>query len=104
MLKWTSNTFSNLNPFQTQEEYNLIHFKNDDKVSKEALEYSKITKPQDVNYKTTDSSYSNGLISFKNNNSEKHTINRNYKTMADDVNNMTVNFSSKYKREEITRS
>ena len=46
MSTW-SNKLSNLIPFgyfnsSQQENYDLVHFKNDEKISKDAIEYSKI--------------------------------------------------------------
>lgn len=101
MSTWT-NKLSNLIPFgyfnsSPQENYDLVHFKNDEKISKDAIEYSKIANKNNTNttYHTDKDSYNNSTINFDKL-PDTH-INNN-------INNMTVDFkSSKVDKSQITR-
>jgi len=53
------------NKIFTPDSYDLIHFENKDKINKYAIDYSKQTQKQDVNYKTVNNSYTTQLVSFR---------------------------------------
>jgi hypothetical protein len=100
MSTWT-NKLSNLIPFgyfnsSPQEKYDLVHFKNDEKISKDAIEYSKIANKNDTTtYRTDKDSYIESTIDF--NKLPVTHINKS-------IDNMTIDFkSSKVNKSETTR-
>ncbi len=100
MSTWT-NKLSNLIPFgyfnsSPQENYDLVHFKNDEKISKDAIEYSKIANKNDTTtYRTNKDCYMESTIEF--NKVPVTNINK-------PIDNMTINFkSSKVNKSETTR-
>lgn len=100
MSTWT-NKLSNLIPFgyfnsSPQENYDLVHFRNDEKISKDAMEYSKIANKNDTTtYRTDKDSYIESTIDFKKLPSTH--INK-------PIDNMTVDFkSSRVDKSQTTR-
>jgi hypothetical protein len=100
MSTW-SNKLSNLIPFgyfnsSPQENYDLVHFKNDEKISKDAIEYSKIAnKNNTTTYRTDKDSYIDSTINF-NKLPDTH-INKK-------IDNMTVDFkTSKIDKTQTSR-
>jgi hypothetical protein len=105
MSTW-ANKLSNLNPFgyfnsSQQENYDLVHFKNDEKISKDAIEYSKIAHKNNTNsYHSDKDSYVNSTINF-NNLPSTHINNSSY---ANAEKNMTINFTNvKVDKSQISR-
>lgn len=96
MSTWT-NKISNLIPFggyfnsSPQEKYDLVHFKNDEKISKDAIEYSKIANKNNTNtYHSDKDSYNNSIINFNNT-----SVNRiNACAINTDEKNMTIDFAN----------
>jgi len=105
MSTWT-NKLSNLIPFgyfnsSQQENYDLVHFKNDEKISKDAIEYSKIAHKNNTNsYHSDKDSYTSSTIDF-NNPSSSHINNA---CVSNTEKNMTINFTNvKVDKSQISR-
>ena len=79
-----------------EEPYKLLHFNNNEKISKEALEYEKITKKENTNYNSVDNSYSNGILSFdiKKNNNQNIYKNEIYGQNLVNFTNKNINSSN----------
>lgn len=105
MSTWT-NKLSNLIPFgyfnsSSQENYDLVHFKNDEKISKDALEYSKIANKKNTDtYRTDKDSYNNSTINFNN----PSSVHINNACVSNTSSNMTIDFkSNKIDKSQTTR-
>lgn len=85
--------------------YGLVHFNHNNSYSKDALEYSSMTKPTGVIYENTDNSYDNNIISFDKTKistmPNSITSNRTYNGVKITENNMTIDFSNRPKHNDI---
>jgi len=85
--------------------YGLVHFNHDNSFSKDALEYSSMTKPTGVIYENSDNSYDNNIISFDKTKistmPNSITSNRTYNGVKITDDNMTIDFSNRPKHNAI---